>query len=120
MTKSRARQLFREYIELLGIRHWKIKLEFCKKLDDEENLGTCATNEHWQRAKISLLKLSDPEWLKGGQDVEETMVHELLHVRWCFLDHYRKENPHFLVHEEQSIKATATAIVALRRLRDGS
>ena len=97
MTKRRARQLFNEYIELLGIQHWKIELEFCKKLDDEADLGTCATNEDWQRAKISLLKPSDPEWERGSQDVEETMVHE-----------------------EQSVKATARAIVALRRLRDGA
>jgi len=113
--KREVREWLRFYQELLGLENWDIKLKFCKKLHEGEALGICSTNEHWRRATIRILRLSDPEWEKDSHDVDEIVVHELLHVLWSFLEHYRKKNPHFIVHEEQSVKATAKALVTLKR-----
>ena len=116
VSKRLVREWFDFYRDLLGLGQWKIKLKFCKKEVGATNALAVATiNEDYWSAIIRILKPSNFEEEKKTQDIDETVVHELVHIRLFFLEPYREKNPHFVIHEEQSIKAIAKAFVALRR-----
>lgn len=124
VKKRKVRKWLKFYQKLLGLSNWEISVTFCSQehfMDREEGenyLGMCGVTADWQRARLQLLRLNDPRWNLGLHDVEKTLVHELLHVRWYFLEVYRG-NKHFSVLEEQAISAEANALVTLKKLIDG-
>ena len=65
------------------------------------------------------MQFNHPDYNDGDgrtavKDIEVTVVHELLHLRffYCMAKH---ENGEFMPHEEQSIETTAIAMVAAKR-----
>ena len=109
IRKPSLPRLLRKWQPLLGLDGWTIDVRYRKAMDCKGDLGDCwcePTN------KSSEINISDP--LISPHDVEETLVHELLHVStwWARLNNSRT---HRNVVGEQSIETIARALVKLAR-----
>lgn len=86
-TKEHAR-LLKEWQTRLGLQDWRILLKdnlTPEEMSDEEACGFTA----WQEViKTARIEMSDPKYY-GNRivpfDWEKTLVHELLHIKTCFL-----------------------------------
>ena len=86
-TKEHAR-LLKEWQTRLGLQDWRILLKdnlTPEEMSDEEASGFTA----WQEvSKTARIEMSDPKYY-GNRivpfDWEKTLVHELLHIKTCFL-----------------------------------
>jgi hypothetical protein len=101
--------------EVLGLQPWAIQIMF----DRAENLGgTLAAHIDYAPAKESgVLRLRDPrDWygFAWKQDVEVSIVHELLHLIFWPFDHHER-TALAEVHEEQIVERLARSLVSLRR-----
>lgn len=86
MTQNEANKLLSEWVKRLGLQEWRIKLNInCTEEETQESCGLTEWNETVMVAKISILD----ENLYGDRivpfDFEKTLVHELLHLKTCFL-----------------------------------
>lgn len=77
--------------------------------------GNCARNNESRHARIRLLDPDDVDTsaIPSSHDLEETMVHELLHVVF----HCASEDTESRVAFEQAIDSTARALVGLERAK---
>ena len=88
MTHSKNNPLLKEWVKRLGLTDWKIKLfDHCRS--DEMSMGGCAgCVEYREVGKTARIDIID-EKEYGNRivlfDYEKTLVHELLHLKMCFL-----------------------------------
>jgi hypothetical protein len=106
--------------EMLRLQHWKLKVRYgrAREMVSDENgsiaWGRCMVNENHLRAKMLILHPDDYEDDEGRQDIEVTIVHELLHV----LMHPLRREAKYPdvpgdVAEEQVINVTSELLVDL-------
>ena len=106
--------LLNEWKERLGLTDWTIVIE-----DDlyELQLSDCAGCTEWgevgKTAKIQLLHPSAYGERIIPYDKEKTLVHELLHLKFCFLQESENELQNRIVH--QLIDDLAKALVSAKR-----
>lgn len=111
-----SKALLRDWQERLGLQDWFIKLEDCCEpadMDDPAGVGCVTFNEVGKQAKIQIM---DPD-LYGSCivpfDYEKTLVHELLHLKTCFLT--MAEDPLQERVGHQLIDDLAKTLVAVKR-----
>jgi hypothetical protein len=106
-------KLCREWQARLYLRDWDISIAYLpeEKMDDAQ--GVCDPYPKLRRASIGILRLEDYPAEAAPQDVEQTLVHELLH---CY-PHAARPGSVAEMFEEQGIEAAAKALVALKRAR---
>lgn len=82
-------KIMEEWVERLGLQNWRISLHPCCKPDEmtEENATGCTTwNETIRTARIEII---DPQYYGNNRitpfDWEKTLIHELLHIKTCFI-----------------------------------
>jgi len=103
----------------LGLRDWHIDVEVCGPADLEDAYADCTPQFPKRSARVRFLAPSAREEVWEKYDIEETIVHELLHITFgtagVGLGDYEsgKMSPGVLV--EQQINALAQAFVALKR-----
>lgn len=109
-------ELCREWQERLSLRDWDVHIRVCRarNLPIEESEGTV----HWclpkKTAGISILDPVDfDEHNLTTQDMERTLVHELLHLHFASLP-FEAGTPEDTT-QEQAIHALSLALVALKR-----
>jgi len=66
----------------LGLKHWTIKVVWAKagELDDEDNLRVYGLNTYDPNHMTSLIQVLNPKDADETYNVEETLIHELLHL----------------------------------------
>ncbi|SRR6266852_2570024 len=103
----------------LGLRDWTVTVKLCRArdMDDEDSNGEVQILLNHRRAFIALRDPLDvkPEY-HPENDLEETLVHELLHL-WTEPLSLPDAGPR-QVAEEQALNALAKALVALAREAD--
>lgn len=89
MTDNEANKLLTEWIDRIGLHNWVISLNPCCKPDEmtePESTGCTTWNETIRTARIEIL---DPQYYGDDRivpfDWEKTLVHELLHIKTCFI-----------------------------------
>lgn len=106
-------KLCREWQVRLFLRDWEISVAYLPEDKMEEAQGVCDPYPKLRRASIGILRLEDYPTDATPQDVELTLVHELLH---CY-HHSSKPGSVADLFEEQGVESAAKALVALKRAR---
>lgn len=76
----------RRWQEMLRLQHWNVKVRYarCRDMLPEDGgnpaWGRCYVNENHFRAKMLILHPEDYEDDEGRDEIEITVVHELLHL----------------------------------------
>lgn len=77
------------WIDNLSLEDWKIDFRFgCSpdEFENPDNLGECLMNK---TRKLAIVKLKGEEYLTAEDkldfDIEQVLVHELLHIKFCFV-----------------------------------
>jgi hypothetical protein len=100
----------------LRLQDWNVKVSTCRERDMciEGTQGSCNYSHQLKAALIQILDPSDypPESITA-QDIEVTLVHELLHLHFAALEPERDSPQHVAL--EQAIDLTAYALVAAYR-----
>jgi hypothetical protein len=117
MTESELQELCSEWQKRLGLAHWRMSVEF----GDPIELGTYIANEsHQPSFETALIKILKPSAYSGlfPQDMEQSLVHELLHILVFPL---KPEGGYHGTQDflfEQTIDRLARVLVTLKRERN--
>lgn len=115
LTQAQAVKRCRYWQEILGLAQWNCEVRVVRQREmTGDNQGELHVYDVHTRALIRLL---DPlDWdggtMKMVQDMETTLVHELVHLRLHALIPNDK-NEHRDMLEEQAVDSLATALVRL-------
>jgi hypothetical protein len=116
LTDKKLQKLTQEWQKLLRLQDWRVRVEFVEPLEMEDpgSMGQCQTDRGLRQVKI---KLRSPEYNcyenEFNQDVEATLVHELLHVYTNLIIHAPDSTQGLFV--EQAIEAMTMALLSLKR-----
>ena len=84
------KELLKEWQNRLGLTDWTIELHDNVEPDDMALDGVSGCNSWTECNKTSIIQIIDPKFY-GTRikpfDYEETLVHELLHLKLCLLSH---------------------------------
>lgn len=112
------RSLAKMWQKRLNLSDWDVVVNIARKDDmPEESQGAC----HYQAVKKqAIIQVIHPDDYEGGghwnQDMERTLVHELLHLHFAEKTPYAELSKDYLeLVEERVIEATSQALVDLRR-----
>lgn len=124
ISQRKIDELRREWQKRLRLEDWKISskftdLKFMQEITDIDNpVGACQHFVEMKEAKIWVLRPED--WDKEPnarqQDVEDTVVHELLH---CHFAPLKAEDDATRLRHEQTIEAVTAALMELKRGKSG-
>jgi len=106
------KELLKKWQPRLGLHNWDIKVKYCKPADME---GCQGLNEFEQTYLTSSVKILKPEYYSDPnfpQDIEATLIHELLHLHFVFL---RKSSDNAGDAEEQAIELLTRAVLYDRK-----
>lgn len=120
LTLEQAETLCREWQETLRLQDWDIKVKIARGngLDLPEGVqGRC----EWVLAKrLAFIRILDPvDWDKTilwPQDMEATLVHELLHLHFAPFDDFPEDSQKNTA-TEQAIVALSFSLVNLKRTK---
>jgi hypothetical protein len=118
MTESEMRELCTLWQKRLRLQDWNVRLQV-KSMEDVE--GGFARARIWQSEKSALVQIVDPAdtnsldvQVSGGRDLEEDIVHELLHLPCDAFVPEDQDTPEYEA-IEQMIGVLANCIVRLSR-----
>jgi len=123
-SQRKLDDLRREWQKRLKLRDWTISvkfadLKFLRDLTDIENpVGACEHFAETKQARIWVLQPSewDAEPNERQQDVEDTIVHELLH---CHFAAFGDRSDVGRLYVEQTIETLTAALIGLKRQKGG-
>jgi hypothetical protein len=107
--------LTKKWQAILRLQDWTIEAGYKRAFDmPDGKQGGCTWVRRLKRALISVLDPQDygPDPVAGSQDIEATLVHELLHIHFALVDDFAGVSMDLF---EQSIDAIAIALVRLDR-----
>lgn len=91
LTYQKKLDIFNKWVSILGLDDWEIHYNLECNISDlviEDAAGECVYNEVTKSGTIRIL--SEKEYRKLDSsfefDFEKTLVHELLHLKFCLLD----------------------------------
>jgi hypothetical protein len=103
----------------LGLRDWHIDVESCGRPELDDSYADCTPYFPMRTARIRFLVPNAHEEIWEKYDLEETIVHELLHITFGIagvgLAEYETEKMSSMVLVEQQINALASILVKLKR-----
>ena len=112
MTQKQARKLCREWQRRLRLQDWQVELSFRRFHEmSGDTRGDCYMSMEQRIARIDILNPKDARPDAPPYDLEQTIVHELLHLH--FEPFWRNKKRLEL---EQAIEAIAFALVAAKRV----
>lgn len=115
MTPDALRLLCLRWQRVLGLSDWDVKVSYVRAYD-MEGQGRCSATPKLRKALIAILDPQDYDPAQHWpQDVEQTLVHELLHLYFRAGDIGSVDE----LNTEQGVEATAKALVLLSRQSKG-
>lgn len=107
-----------EWQRKLRLQDWRIKIsfadaEFLKDVAGFEAVGACEAHPEPRKAEIWILQ-DVGELPEDQQDIEETVLHELLH---CHFEAFRTADPMNQLQIEQIIEVMTEALLAEKRAK---
>ncbi len=116
MTKPDLKALVAEWQFRLKLQDWDVRVRYCRRYDMPAAQGECRYTPEDKKAVVTILDPNDYEpndfW---PQDVEETVVHELLHLHLGTIVTIDAKDDRSTV-QEQVINAIAHALVETKRM----
>jgi len=115
LTVKDLKELCEEWKQVLGLENWQVVIKICRD-DDINSSGRC----DWvlTTRQVSIKILDNIDWhkiVKGfPQDMEKTLVHELLHCVFAMIDN-KEDGSYEEVLLHNNIDLLANALVGLKR-----
>ena len=124
VSQSKLDKLRRKWQRLLRLQDWKIKVKFASQEELNRIVGEgepCGACHSFVEAKEAVIYILNPEeWTDFEDsrvtDVENTIVHELLHCHFSAFDNATKG---LKLAEEQTIEVLAEVLLMLDRRENG-
>ena len=89
MTKSEVKALLVKWQKKLGLQDWLIIVDYACKPDDFADKDNCGECEYHEVNKIAKIRIIDPVYY-GDRVIpfnfKQIFIHELLHIKFCFID----------------------------------
>jgi hypothetical protein len=111
-VKPDLEALLAKWKPILRVSDWEIKIKWVKQyaMGNNDADGTCC---HTAAAKAAVIKILEPEDFDPGsglwlQDVEDTVVHEMLHLHFAALP--RHEGTDHIVFEQAIVSLTSALL----------
>lgn len=115
MSGEELLALCREWQSRLRLQDWDIQ---CRFAPYEEVDGDGVTTYQWELKRALVRIVSEPTYIlgiyKSLYDPEQILVHELIHLKWAQLYHWKKEQIEFGL-METAVDHLATALVVSYR-----
>lgn len=121
ISQRKLDDLRREWQKTLRLQDWKItsKLVTAVELGEEDDaVGRNYINLNAKHANIQVLapEAADEERLERSKDVEDTLVHELIH---CHFQPFWTDKEPMCTLQEQAIETLTGALLQLKRKKNG-
>ncbi|MEW6769959.1 MAG: hypothetical protein AB1330_01015 [Bacillota bacterium] len=125
MSEDELSSLCSEWQEILGLQHWAISVSV-NRAPDFESTPPSTGRVKWQLdrllAHIQVLSSLDYNMSSAAeiglpQDMEQTLVHELVHLLFVASNATRSDGGLEEILFEQGVDQVANALVALRRIQ---
>lgn len=123
--QAELQELCAYWQSVLRLQDWDIRVKVSRLAEmPEAAQGYCTWTLETKQATIQVLDPSDYEGLQGEnaalwpQDLEATLVHELLHVHFAYIAEYGSGRK-FRLPLEQAIEAITHGLVRLKRQATG-
>ena len=115
LTNDDLRRACDYWQKVLRLQDWNVRIRFERFFNmPYKHQGTNVNNASKKTSLIAILDPSDWDGSEWQQDVEKTMVHELLHLHTATFTDVTPP-PYPLMLEEQAIESLAGAFVGLHR-----
>jgi hypothetical protein len=116
MTLAELKESCAYWQEKLGLSHWRvgIRIERARNMPLGDSQGCNEFSIDTERALISILDPGDYPEGPFGQDMEATLVHELLHIPFRYISD-PEQGTLERVHLESTVDRLARALVSLKR-----
>ena len=122
-NQEELEKLCREWQAILGLSDWHVELEisrkenFCKgKFQGKWLNGLCEPNLQTKVAFINIIDPADyPDNAILPQDMEVTLVHELIHLHTCNYHHRFEDDSLEWDYLEQTVDLLAKALIKVKR-----
>jgi hypothetical protein len=122
-TQEELKKLCREWQAILGLSDWIVEVEisrkenFCKnKFEGKWLNGLCQPTLQTKVAYIHILDPIDyPDNAVLLQDMESTLIHELIHLHTCNYNHRFEDDSVEWDYLEQTVEMLARALIKTRR-----
>jgi len=114
---EKLNQKLKYWQEKLRLRDWIINVKIMRQreMSQSDRLGEIQFNVYKKTALISILDPVDhDDWFE--QDMENTLVHELLHLHFSGISyHFGKDDNVYDMLEEQAIESITNGLISLER-----
>jgi len=116
LTEDELRMKCYEWQAILRLQDWDVIISIDRARDMiPDVLGQCEWTLPTKQARIRILDPVDhPPDLKWPQDMEQTLVHELLHLHFAPFNKFEADSLEYVT-MEQAIDLIAGALVRLKR-----
>ena len=116
MTNDELQMLCSEWQERLRLKHWDVALRIARasEFETKESQGECTWTLSTALAAIKILDPIDYPETPFPQDMEKTLVHELLHLKFCEFDNTNRGSLSETM-MERTIDHIARLLVTLNR-----
>lgn len=104
MTTATLKRLMKLWQKRLKLQDWVVDVRFSSDMDSDSSAGECSWHPDNRTATIHILP---PNIIID--DIEETLVHELLHI--LYEGHTWYSDDARSVHQERALNQTAAALV---------
>jgi hypothetical protein len=110
MNEEHLKELLKKWQPRLGLSDWKINIKFLDYLDINHNIAQVQKNVDLQTAEIRILNPKDRQASNlNHQNIEQDLVHELVHLRFWFLKNPENDTENTL--QEQAVEWISRALV---------
>lgn len=116
MTEERLKELTAEWQKTLRLQDWDIDVSFKRHFEmcEENVLGQCVSTPSVRKSTIHVLVPEDADTPQSDYNLEETLVHEILHVHFSEWENLFTKGDAMPVSSEAGIDAISHALVALK------
>ncbi|WP_416149421.1 hypothetical protein ACM26V_00025 [Salipaludibacillus sp. HK11] len=117
LTEDQLNERAAYWQKVLGLQDWDVQVKKARaEAFDGDREGECEYLSNSKTARIRILDESHyPTDAWDEQDMELTLVHELLHLHFSAIRDLAYELDHYVMFEEQAINKMSQALVHLER-----
>lgn len=118
-TQKQLEAWLRKWQPRLKLSEWDIKVKLSRREEMDDAAGSVTITPN---TRLAVIRVMDPvDWMsrEWSQDIEQTIVHELVHVVFWGLDENRPEGLGLVVFE-QGVDGLASSLVEMDRRQTGA
>lgn len=118
LNEEELQERLKYWQEKLRLQDWIVEVQISRGKDMMED--TCACVDYTLSKKMASVKILDPidypDDVMGERDMENDLVHELLHLHFAPInEHFNDDNEIYSTFEEQAVESIASGLISAER-----